>query len=91
MNNVNNGRGDSRFFNDGKSYIKMRSSRPTCTRCLGASSWRSLQFWIGSRMQTARNKRSVQTGELAALRNAHRSLRVLEQLYFAGNSGKMVA
>jgi hypothetical protein len=29
----------------------------------------------------ARNKRSVQTGELAALRNAHRSLRVLEQLY----------
>jgi hypothetical protein len=36
----------------------------------------------------ARNKRSVQTGELAALRNAHRSLRVLEQLYFDGNSGK---
>jgi hypothetical protein len=30
----------------------------------------------------------VQTGELAALRNAHRSLRVLEQLYFDGNSGK---
>jgi|HubBroStandDraft_4_1064222.scaffolds.fasta_scaffold82939_2 hypothetical protein len=29
----------------------------------------------------ARNKRSVQTGELAALRNAHRSLRLLEQLY----------
>ena len=36
----------------------------------------------------ARNKRSVQTGELAALRNAHRSLRVLEQLYSDGNSGK---
>jgi hypothetical protein len=36
----------------------------------------------------ARHKRSVQTEELAALRNAHRSLRVLEQLYFDGNSGK---
>jgi len=39
----------------------------------------------------AKNKESFQAGELVALRNAHRTLRVLEQLYFTESSGKMIA
>jgi hypothetical protein len=39
----------------------------------------------------ARKKQRFQTGELAALRNAHRSLRVLEQLYLAETSHKKIA
>jgi hypothetical protein len=38
----------------------------------------------------AKNKESFQAGELVALRNAHRTLRVLEQLYFTESSGKMI-
>jgi hypothetical protein len=37
------------------------------------------------------NKENFQAGELVALRNAHRTLRVLEQLYLSENSGKMIA
>ena len=37
------------------------------------------------------NKESFQAGELVALRNAHRTLRVLEQLYLSENAGKMIA
>ena len=39
----------------------------------------------------ARVKPSFQAAELAALRNAHRALRVLEQLYLTDNDGKMIA
>lgn len=39
----------------------------------------------------AKNKASFQAGELVALRNAHRTLRVLEQLYFTESSSKMIA
>jgi hypothetical protein len=38
-----------------------------------------------------RTKESFQPGELAALRKAHRALRVLEQLYLADEPGKLVA
>src|SRR5579872_3363049 len=36
----------------------------------------------------AKNKGNFQAGELLALRNAHRTLRVLEQLYFNEGTGK---
>jgi len=39
----------------------------------------------------ARTKQKVQAGELAALRNAHRSLRVLERLYFMDTQDKRIA
>jgi hypothetical protein len=39
----------------------------------------------------ARQKQRLQAGELMALRNAHRSLRVLEQLYLTETSGKKIA
>ena len=39
----------------------------------------------------ARKKQRFQAGELAALRNAHRSLRVLEQLYLNETSDKKIA
>ncbi len=39
----------------------------------------------------ARVKPSFQAAELAALRNAHRALRVLEQLYLDDGNGKMIA
>lgn len=38
-----------------------------------------------------RQKQSLRAGELIALRNAHRSLKVLEQLYFTDTSGDKVA
>jgi hypothetical protein len=39
----------------------------------------------------ARTKQNVQAGELAALRNGHRSLRVLERLYFTESHDKRIA
>jgi hypothetical protein len=39
----------------------------------------------------ARKKQRFQVGELAALRDAHRSLRVLEQLYLDETSDKKIA
>lgn len=39
----------------------------------------------------AREKQRLQAGELMALRNAHRALKVLEQLYFTDTSGDKVA
>ena len=39
----------------------------------------------------AKNKEAFQAGELLALRNAHRTLRALEQLYFTDSTGKTVA
>lgn len=39
----------------------------------------------------AKNKESFQSGELLALRTAHRTLRVLEQLYFTERGDKMIA
>ena len=39
----------------------------------------------------AKNKPNFQAGELVALRNAHRTLRALEQLYFTESSSKMIA
>ncbi len=39
----------------------------------------------------SRAKRNLQAGELAALRNAHRTLSALEQLYFTENEGKLTA
>jgi len=39
----------------------------------------------------ARKKQRFQEGELTALRNAHRALRVLEQLYFTETSDKKIA
>jgi hypothetical protein len=39
----------------------------------------------------ARKKQHFQAGELLALRNANRSLRVLEQLYLTETSGKKIA
>lgn len=38
-------------------------------------------------LSCARNKQVPQAGELAALRNAHRALRVLEQVYLSENDG----
>ena len=38
-------------------------------------------------LSCARNKQVPQAGELAALRNAHRALRVLEQVYLPENDG----
>lgn len=38
-----------------------------------------------------RTKENFQPGELVALRNAHRALRVLEQLYLTDEPGKLVA
>ncbi len=38
-----------------------------------------------------RTKSNVHAGEMAALRNAHRALRVLEQTYFSESTGKMIA
>jgi len=39
----------------------------------------------------ARKKQRFQAGELTALRNAHRALRVLQQLYSTETSGKKIA
>jgi hypothetical protein len=39
----------------------------------------------------ARKKQRFQEGELKALRNAHRAIRVLEQLYFTETSDKRIA
>jgi hypothetical protein len=39
----------------------------------------------------ARKKERFQAGELMALRNAHRALRALEQLYLADASAKKIA
>jgi hypothetical protein len=39
----------------------------------------------------SREKQNLQAGELAALRNAHRTLRVLEQLYFNEQEKKLIA
>lgn len=39
----------------------------------------------------ARKKERFQAGEMVALRNAHRALRALEQLYLADVSGKKIA
>jgi hypothetical protein len=39
----------------------------------------------------AKNNQAFQAGELLALRNAHRTLRALEQLYINDSTGKRVA
>lgn len=39
----------------------------------------------------AKNKQSLQAGELLALRRAHRTLRALEQLYVTESARKMTA
>jgi hypothetical protein len=38
-----------------------------------------------------KNNQNFQSGELAALRNAHRAPRALEEIYFNESVGKMIA
>ena len=86
---MNNGRGDSPLFQRWGELYKdalFEADRHKVPRRIELAKHAILDRLEDA--NCARNKRSVQTGELAALRNAHRSLRVLEQIYFDGNSDK---
>ncbi len=86
---MNNGRGDSPLFQRWEELYKdalFEADMHKVPRRIELAKHAILDR-LGD-ANCARNKRSVQTGELAALRDAHGSLRVLEQLHFDGNSGK---